>query len=191
MAVHKATILPRGNTLGVVHLLPEEDTSSISVRELRAQIDVSMGGRVAEELVFGADAVTSGASQDLRVATAVARRMVMEYGMSDLVGPVAVSDRDASAQTKHVVNQEVTRMLRESQLRVRTLLEASMPELNALAKALLDNELLTADQIRDVVAKARSADDGPGGGSDAVVAGLAPAAASAAPATAVLPRSAS
>ena len=197
MAVHKATILPRGNTLGMVQMLPEEDTSSTTLRELRARIDVSMGGRVAEELVFGADSVTTGASNDLMQATAVARRMVTQYGMSELVGPICLAEQHASADTKRVVDAEVLRMLRESEQRVRSMLKELRPELDAVAKALLDNELLTADEIRTVLANL-SGGDGPGGGSDVVPASraaLVSAAAAAAPevataGAAALPRSA-
>ena len=169
MAVHKATILPRGNTLGMVQMLPEEDTSSTTVRELRARIDVSMAGRLAEELVFGADAVTTGASNDLMQATSVARRMVMVYGMSDAVGPISLSDHQGSAETKRVVDAEVSRMLRESEQRVRALLKELRPELDAVAQSLLDNELLTADQIRDVLAKLKSGGEQGGEGGVVVV----------------------
>lgn len=84
--IHKATIMPRGQALGMVHQLPETDVVSVSVEEMRAELDVCMGGRAAEELIFGPDKVTSGASSDLERATDVARRMVIESCSSELLG---------------------------------------------------------------------------------------------------------
>eukprot|EP00658_Telonema_sp_P-2_P051451 TRINITY_DN3951_c0_g1_i4.p1 TRINITY_DN3951_c0_g1~~TRINITY_DN3951_c0_g1_i4.p1 ORF type:complete len:626 (+),score=158.62 TRINITY_DN3951_c0_g1_i4:114-1991(+) len=92
--IHKATIMPRGQALGMVHQLPETDVVSVSAEEMRAELDVCMGGRAAEELIFGADKVTSGASSDLERATDVARRMVTLYGLSDKIGPVVFSRDD-------------------------------------------------------------------------------------------------
>ena len=153
----------------MVQMLPEEDTSSTTLRELRARIDVSMAGRLAEELVFGADAVTTGASNDLMQATSVARRMVMLYGMSDAVGPISLADHQGSAETKRLVDAEVSRMLRESEQRVRAMLKELRPELDAVAQSLLDNELLTADQIRDVLAKLKQGGGEQGGEGGVVV----------------------
>ena len=158
--VHKATIMPRGNALGMVLQLPDKDESSVSLRQLRARLDVCMGGRVAEELIFGPDFVTSGARSDLAQATRVARHMVCDCGMSDAIGPVWVSSRDSTAgwrpaqQTEALVDAEVRRLLSESYARVRVLLAESAPSLHALAAALLDRETLTGDEVVAVLAAA-------------------------------------
>jgi ATP-dependent metalloprotease len=113
--LHKVTIVPRGNALGVTMMLPEADKSSISREELIARIDVSMGGRVAEELIYGADKVSTGASSDLEAATEVARRMVLSYGMSDTVGLISWSQNDfdrASPATKAAIEEEIKQMLK-------------------------------------------------------------------------------
>jgi ATP-dependent metalloprotease len=93
MPVHKATIMPRGQTLGMVMQLPDKDDKSMTRRQLNAMLDVCMGGRVAEELIFGGDDVTTGASQDLSSASGIARAMVTQYGFSDRVGPQKLSVR--------------------------------------------------------------------------------------------------
>jgi ATP-dependent metalloprotease len=176
MPLHKATIMPRGSSLGMVTQLPDKDETSISLLQMRARLDVCMGGRVAEELVFGADSVTSGARSDLQQATSLvsspvaqvagrrdshgpipqARHMVTECGMSDMIGPMYVAESSssrykASAETDKAVDEEIRRLLRESYERVRTLLRQTMPELELLAAALLEHETLTADQVRAVI----------------------------------------
>ena len=95
--VHKATIMPRGNALGMVMQLPDKDDKSMTRKQLLAMLDVCMGGRVAEELIFGGDNVTTGASQDLTSATQIARAMVTEYGFSDRVGPQRLTVRALAA----------------------------------------------------------------------------------------------
>jgi len=160
MPIHKATVMPRGSALGMVMQLPDKDETSLSLRQMRARLDVAMGGRVAEELVFGADWVTSGARSDLKQATSLARHMVTECGMSDRVGPMYVAEgsgRKGSAETERVVDEEVRRMLRESYERVRSLLQAKQSELHALAKALLERETLTAAEVHQVLAKVAEA----------------------------------
>merc|ERR1711975_141600 len=85
--IHKATIMPRGQALGLVHQLPKTDQVSVSLQQMKAELDVCMGGRVAEELIFGTENVTGGASSDIQRATQVAEQMVTTYGMSSKVGP--------------------------------------------------------------------------------------------------------
>lgn len=97
--VHKATIMPRGNALGMVMQLPDKDDKSMTRKQLLAMLDVCMGGRVAEELIFGGDNVTTGASQDLTSATQIARAMVTEYGFSDRVGPQRLTVRPLTAES--------------------------------------------------------------------------------------------
>jgi ATP-dependent metalloprotease len=113
--LHKVTIVPRGNALGLTVMLPEADQSSISREELIARIDVSMGGRVAEELIYGVDKVSTGASSDLQAATDIARRMILSYGMSDTVGLISWSQDDfarASPATKAAIEDEIKQMLK-------------------------------------------------------------------------------
>lgn len=162
MPLHKATIMPRGSSLGMVQQLPDKDETSVSLRQMRARLDVCMGGRVAEELIFGEDAVTSGARSDLQQATQLARHMVTECGMSELLGPVYLADSDSgrfkpSADTERTVDEEVRRLLKESYERVRQLLGGAQRELHALAEALLEQETLTADQVRAVLAASKEA----------------------------------
>lgn len=119
--------MPRGHSLGFVSMVPEADKHDITKTELLAGIDVCMGGRVAEELIFGEDNVTTGAVNDLQQATSSARNMVASWGMSDAVGPLYVgtvggAHDAASAATKTKVDAEVTRMLNDSIGRVRALL---------------------------------------------------------------------
>uniref|UniRef100_A0A7R9VRD6 AAA+ ATPase domain-containing protein n=1 Tax=Chlamydomonas euryale TaxID=1486919 RepID=A0A7R9VRD6_9CHLO len=116
--VHKATIVPRGMALGMVSQLPEEDATSISRKQMLARLDVCMGGRVAEELIFGDDDVTSGASSDLKQATSLARAMVTKYGMSDKVGHVSLDyeddGRSMSSETRAAIEAEVRTILQVS-----------------------------------------------------------------------------
>ncbi|KAK2076212.1 hypothetical protein QBZ16_001144 [Prototheca wickerhamii] len=154
--IHKATIVPRGHALGMVSQVPDRDEYSTTKRQLLAQIDVCMGGRAAEELVFGADSVTTGATSDLRAATATARHMVEDCGMSELVGPVALDagrgeGRGPGPAARQAVDSEVEAILKASYERVRALLAADEAALHALAQTLLERETLTQDQIRDVV----------------------------------------
>src|SRR5690606_2504543 len=103
--VHKATIIPRGRALGMVMRLPERDHLSYTREKLKADIAVAMGGRVAEELVFGYDKVTSGASMDIKMATQLARAMVTQYGMSDKLGPLAYGDNEEEVFLGHSVTR--------------------------------------------------------------------------------------
>ncbi|GFR49889.1 hypothetical protein Agub_g11993, partial [Astrephomene gubernaculifera] len=124
--VHKATIVPRGFALGMVSQLPEEDATSMSRRQMLARLDVCMGGRVAEELIFGPDDVTTGASSDLRMATALARAMVTKYGMSDRLGQVALDYEDGqsmSSETRAAVEEEVRKLVQGAYERAKNLLK--------------------------------------------------------------------
>ncbi len=108
------TVVPRGNALGLTMQLPEMDKTGYSKRELLATIDVCMGGRIAEELIYGTDEVTTGASNDLEKATAYAKEMVVRYGMSDKVGPVSHTDEaldKLSTETRAVIESEIKSML--------------------------------------------------------------------------------
>ncbi|KAJ8486695.1 hypothetical protein OPV22_019180 [Ensete ventricosum] len=149
-AIHKATIIPRGSALGMVTQLPLQDETSISKRQLLARLDVCMGGRVAEELIFGEESITSGASSDLQTATELAHYMVSTCGMSDAIGPVSVKERPGS-ELQSRIDAEVLKLLREAYDRVRRLLQKHENALHALATALLKYETLSADEIKRIL----------------------------------------
>lgn len=152
--IHKATILPRGMALGMVTQLPERDELSVSKAQLLARMDVAMGGRVAEAMIFGEDQITTGASNDFAQATAIARAMVTQYGMSEAVGPVTINDPDwetLSPDTRTLIDTEVKRLLDESLARAKVLLATHRGQLDRLAAALLDYETLTREEIELVV----------------------------------------
>ncbi|KAL1932037.1 hypothetical protein VTP01DRAFT_9093 [Rhizomucor pusillus] len=155
MPLHKATIMPRGSALGVTVQLPEMDKDSYTKREFTAMIDVCMGGRVAEEMVFGVDNVTSGAHSDIVKATDVAKKMVRYYGMSDEVGPIAHDDEDMqllSAHTKQLIETEIKKLVDSSEKRARELLNNHREELDRLANALIEYETLSYQEIVDILA---------------------------------------
>lgn len=114
MPIHKATIIPRGHALGMVQQVPDDDYSSLTVEQMLAKLDVCMGGRVAEHLVFGWDKVSAGASNDLWQASRLARAMVTQYGLSPVIGPVAVSNDGVSADLQRKVDEEVGRLVGEA-----------------------------------------------------------------------------
>lgn len=150
LPVHKATILPRGQALGMVSQIPEGDQYSKTFKELLAELDVCMGGRVAEELIYGEEKVSTGATSDFDQATRIASRMVKLYGMSPKLGPVDTETIDPSllsSATLEIIDQEVSRLLRESYERAKSLLTNSKEELETLAQALITHETLTAEEI--------------------------------------------
>jgi ATP-dependent metalloprotease len=152
--IHKATIIPRGISLGMVTQLPEKDELSISKVQLLARMDVAMGGRVAEAIMFGEDNITTGASNDFSQANAIARAMVTQYGMSEALGTVTVGDADwdtLSPKTRALIDKEVKRLLDESFARAKSLLTAHKQQLDLLASALLDYETLTREEIEQVI----------------------------------------
>ncbi|KAJ9505977.1 hypothetical protein QJQ45_016965, partial [Haematococcus lacustris] len=159
--VHKATIVPRGLALGMVMQLPDEDATSVSRKQMLARLDVCMGGRVAEELIFGADDVTTGASSDLKQATALARAMVTKYGFSSKLGAVCLDyeddGRSMSSETRSLVEEEVKALVQGALDRARKVLLAHQHELHALAGALLDKETLSGDQIHAMLAEVNAA----------------------------------
>ncbi|KAF5365739.1 hypothetical protein D9758_003350 [Tetrapyrgos nigripes] len=151
MPLHKVTCVPRGHALGYTSMLPEDDRFSVSYKEYLAGIDVSMGGRIAEELVYGPDAVTSGASSDIRSATKTARAMVKFWGFSKL-GPVCYDDTaDLSPRRKDEIEEEVTKILKASEARATALLKSKMDELHRLAHALVEHETLDKDEVNKVI----------------------------------------
>jgi cell division protease FtsH len=163
--VHKATIIPRGRALGMVMRLPERDQLSHTREKLKADICVAMGGRVAEEIVFGYDKVTSGASMDIKMATQLARAMVTQFGMSDKLGPLAYGDNEdevflghsitrtqnLSDDTQKLVDQEIHGMVDEGYAGARRIVEQNIEELHIIAKGLLEYETLSGQEITDLL----------------------------------------
>ncbi|KAI9711138.1 MAG: hypothetical protein M1812_007242 [Candelaria pacifica] len=151
--LYKATIMPRGQALGVTISLPEIDQVSMAKLEYQAMIDVCMGGKVAEELVYGADNVSSGVSNDLQRATSVAQAMVTQLGMSELLGNVDLESNYSrlSSETKQQIESEVRRILEEGKDRVTKLLASKRKELDLLANALVEHEMLNKDEIEKVI----------------------------------------
>eukprot|EP00118_Oscarella_pearsei_P006566 m.29881 g.29881 ORF g.29881 m.29881 type:complete len:732 (+) comp31246_c0_seq3:1391-3586(+) len=152
MPVHKATIMPRGQALGMVSQLPEKDELSWSKKQLLARIDVSMGGRAAEELVFGEENITSGAVSDFEQATTIAENMVLRFGMSEKVGHVLHKDLGkASPEMQNLLNLEIKRFLEESYQRAIGILKKHQTQHRRLAEALLHYETLSSDEIKRIV----------------------------------------
>lgn len=153
--IHKATIMPRGSALGMVTMLPEGDQTSQSLKEMLAFMDVAMGGRVAEELIFGEENVTSGASSDIMNATRTARAMVTKYGFSDEVGIVyhggSTGEESASGATRAKIDAEVKKLTENSYKRAKDLLTKYSKEHHLLAETLLEYETLTGDEVRDII----------------------------------------
>ena len=164
--VYKVTIIPRGRALGVTMFLPEEDRLSYSKERLESSIASLFGGRVAEELVFGKDSVTTGASNDIERVTDIARNMVTRWGLSDRLGPMTYSDDEGevflghsitqhkmvSDSTAHVIDEEIRKIVDRNYSRARNVLETNMGKLHLMAEALVKYETLDSDQIGDIMA---------------------------------------
>jgi cell division protease FtsH len=163
--LHKVTIIPRGRALGVTMFLPERDKYSQSKIEIKAMLASLFGGRIAEELIFGPDKVTTGAADDIRRATGLARRMVTEFGFSEKLGPLRYAEneeevflghsvtqrKNVSEATAKVIDEEIRRIIDEGEQTAREILSSRMDELHALAKGLLEYETLAADEIRRII----------------------------------------
>jgi cell division protease FtsH len=164
--VYKVTIIPRGRALGVTQFLPEQDRYSMSKRRLESSIATLFGGRIAEELIFGVDAVTTGASNDIERATELARNMVTKWGLSDRLGPLTYSEdagevflgrsvtqhKQVSDETAHAIDEEVRRVIEGNYKRARDILDTHLDKLHAMADALIKYETLADDQIKDIMA---------------------------------------
>ncbi|XP_066574049.1 ATP-dependent zinc metalloprotease YME1L1 [Amia ocellicauda] len=152
MPINKATIMPRGPTLGHVSMLPENDRWSETRSQLLAQMDVSMGGRVAEELVFGHENITTGASSDFDSATKIAVMMVTKFGMSEKLGVMTYGDKTKlSPETQAAIEHEVRILLRDSYERAKNILKMHNKEHKNLADALLTYETLDAKEIQMIL----------------------------------------
>ena len=164
--VYKVTIIPRGRALGVTQFLPEQDRYSLSKRRLESSIATLFGGRIAEELVFGADAVTTGASNDIERATELARNMVTKWGLSDRLGPLAYAEEEGevflgrsitqhkkvSDKTAHEIEEEVRRVINTNYEHAREILQSNLDKLHSMAEALVKYETIDESQIRDIMA---------------------------------------
>ncbi|WP_374251647.1 ATP-dependent zinc metalloprotease FtsH [Xanthobacter sp.] len=163
--VHKATIIPRGRALGMVMQLPERDKLSMSYEQMTSRLAIMMGGRVAEELVFGHDKVTSGAASDIEQATRLAKMMVTRWGFSDLLGQVAYGEnnedvflgmsmqrhQNVSEATAQTIDKEVRRLVDEGYTEAKRILTEKYDDLEALARGLLEYETLSGDEIVDLL----------------------------------------
>lgn len=148
LPIHKATIVPRGQALGMVSQLPDKDMTSMSRQQMLAKLDVCMGGRAAEELIFGRDHITSGASSDFELATKLAEAMVTRYGMSDMLGQVVYEKQTESTETRALIESEVKALLDGAYQRAIDLLTARKSELHNLAAALLQRETLNGEEVK-------------------------------------------
>ncbi|MGN7439176.1 MAG: ATP-dependent zinc metalloprotease FtsH [Alcanivorax sp.] len=153
--IHKATIVPRGRALGMVMRLPEGDRYSYSLAKMRANLSVGMGGRVAEEVIFGKDYVTNGASGDIQQVSSMARAMVMEWGLSDEIGMVNFGDDPNSYNSRRIstamsnkIDDEVRRFIDEGYDKAMKIITENIDDLHTIAKALLEYELLSGDEIK-------------------------------------------
>jgi cell division protease FtsH len=163
--VHKATIIPRGRALGLVMSLPEGDRYSKSKSKLLAELTMAMGGRAAEEIIFGPDKVSNGAAGDIKMATDQARRMITEWGMSDKLGMIAYGDnsqevflghsvtqnKNVSEATAREIDAEIKDIIDRAYAKARRILTENIEELHRLARGLLEHETLTGDEIRTVL----------------------------------------
>ncbi|MSQ92594.1 MAG: ATP-dependent zinc metalloprotease FtsH [Gammaproteobacteria bacterium] len=164
--VYKVTILPRGRALGVTFYLPEGDRYSTSKRQLESMLTSVFGGRVAEQIIFGSESVTTGAQSDIEHATKLARSMVTRWGFSDRLGPLAYSEdqeevflghsvsrsKHISDDTQRIVDEEVRKLIDEGYQRAEKILRANLPILHAMAEALLKFETLDSSQIDEIMA---------------------------------------
>ncbi|MCZ6857198.1 MAG: cell division protein FtsH, partial [Gemmatimonadetes bacterium] len=164
--VHKVTIVPRGRSLGLTFALPEEDRHNHTREYMLGKLAMAYGGRVSEELIFGLAKVTTGAAQDIRQATEMARQMVTQFGMSDVVGLVAVGERDhqvflgrelsqrheVSAKLAETVDAEIKNLIDEAYRQAKNILTNNMDLLHTMASALLERETLERNDVELIIA---------------------------------------
>ena len=164
--VYKVSIIPRGRALGVTMFLPEEDRYSYSKERLESQISSMFGGRIAEEIIFGKDSVTTGASNDIQRATEIARNMVTKWGLSDKLGPLTYSEdegevflghsvtqhKNVSGATANLIDEEIRKIIDKNYERAQQILTDNMEKLHTMADALVKYETIDQEQIRDIMA---------------------------------------
>jgi cell division protease FtsH len=164
--VYKVTIIPRGRALGVTMFLPEADRYSTSKRRLESRITTLFGGRISEEMIFGPESVTTGASNDIERATEIARNMVTKWGLSDRLGPLTYSEdqgevflgrsvtqhKQVSDVTAHAIDEEVRRLIDTNYQRAKNILESNLEKLHKMSDALIKYETIDEAQIKDIMA---------------------------------------
>jgi len=167
--LHKVTVIPRGRALGVTMNLPERDRYSESKVEMKAKLAMMFGGRVAEEIIFGKENITSGASNDILQATKKARAMVVEWGMSDRLGPLRYAENEEdvflgrsvthrksmSDYTAKLIDEEVRLFIDKAEMHARKILKKNIKHLHNLAKALLEFETLNGDEVKQIISKGK------------------------------------
>ncbi|MBS0358858.1 MAG: ATP-dependent zinc metalloprotease FtsH [Proteobacteria bacterium] len=163
--VYKVTIIPRGRALGVTMFLPEEDRYSHSMRRLESQLSSLFGGRVAEELIFGKEGVTTGASNDIQRATEIARNMVTQWGLSPVLGPLTYGEeegevflgrsfnrhKEVSDATSLVIDKEIRAIIDRNYARAKKIIEENTDKLHLMAEALIKYETIDSDQLEDIM----------------------------------------
>jgi cell division protease FtsH len=163
--LHKVTIIPRGRAMGVTYNLPEGDRWSMKKHEMEAQLAMTFGGRIAEEIIFGPENVTTGATGDIKQATNMARAMVTEFGMSDKLGRIRYRDnqeevflghsvtrsQNMSQETAQLIDSEVRRLIDEGEQRARSVLTQHLDDLHIVAKGLLEYETLSGKEVKDLL----------------------------------------
>jgi cell division protease FtsH len=163
--VYKVSIIPRGRALGVTMFLPEEDRYSFSVQRLESQISSLFGGRIAEEMIYGKEMVTTGASNDIQRATELARNMVTKWGLSERLGPLTYSEeegevflghsvtqhKNVSDETAHAIDGEIRNIIDRNYERANRLLTENLDKLHLMAEALIKYETIDSDQIDDIM----------------------------------------
>ncbi|HCB11180.1 MAG TPA: cell division protein FtsH, partial [Cyanobacteria bacterium UBA11991] len=168
--LHKVSIIPRGMALGITWTRPKDESVNVSKAKLLAQIAVSLGGRAAEEIVYGKDYVSTGASQDLQNVTNIARKMVTAWGMSDKLGPMVYGksqenvfmgkdfghQRDYSEQVAFEIDEEVQKIVEERYTLTKKLLNENRDMLEAIAKDLLDKETIDDKEFQEIMDKVKS-----------------------------------
>jgi cell division protease FtsH len=175
--LHKVTIIPRGRALGVTWNLPDRDRYSMSMKYMKARLALCFGGRIAEQLIYGADELNTGASNDIQQATDMARSMVMEYGMSEKLGWLRYRDnqdevflghsvsraQNMSEETARLIDAEVRRLVEEGEQTARKVLTDNIDQLHLLAEALLEYETLSGEEARRAIKGEEIGRDGDGG----------------------------
>jgi len=164
--LHKVTIIPRGQALGVTWNLPDRDRYSMTMKQMKARLALCFGGRIAEQIIYGAEELNTGASNDIQQATNMAQSMVMEYGMSEklgwlryranqdevFLGHSVARSQNVSEETARLIDQEVRRLIEEAEATARAVLTENLHELHRLASALLEYETLNGEESKRVIA---------------------------------------